>query len=31
MTAKIVLVTDGSEELDLKSAVIRPTRGAPFR
>jgi len=31
MAAKIALVTDGNEESDLKSAVIRPARGAPFR
>lgn len=30
MTAKIALVTEGNEESDLKSAIIRPARGAPF-
>ena len=31
MAAKIALVTDGNEESDLKSAVIRPARVTPFR
>jgi hypothetical protein len=31
MAAKIALVTDGNEESDLKSAVIRPARDTPFR